>query len=291
MSILSEKSLLVRHKISRKSFRKYDKVISAEVAAKHGTDSKESGRYNKILLHPNYLKAINAAATKAYQYHITNTLPWEDEGTRILPSAQYSEYTRKEREFIAEFNSAVELFILEYSEAKREAEKRLNGMFDPADYPPVETLQSAYGIEITFYPVPDKADFRITLDSEERSKIESDLETRMNSALENAMSDLWARLRESVAHLRNQLQTFLAAGEGESKRLYSAWFDNVSAIVDIIPALNITADPMLTDLATRAKTELLEYSPDYLREQPSACEKVTKSADDILSVMSGYCGS
>jgi hypothetical protein len=287
MSILTERAMLVRHIVRRKEFRKFDRQVSEEVARAHGSDPDKSGRYNKVLIAREYLEKVNRISDRAYNHHIENTLPWEDRGSRILPAEHYFKYMEAQRAYRAKFEQAVAEFIAAYPEMIEEAKVRLNGMFNAKDYPPQHELAEAYEINVQVTPIPDAKDFRVDLSVSEKAKVKKQLEARMNEALKNAIADLWQRLHDSIETLRDRLAKY---EESEKKMFFRAWVDNVRSIVELIPALNFTADPDLQNIAGRAEAELLKYEADYLREQDAARAEVATAADDILAAMAGYIG-
>ena len=84
-NVLSTRAMLSGLTIRQWTARKLDKRVTAEVAATHGTDS-HVGRYNKSLVAKESLAAIVAAANAARALHYARTLPWLDDGARILPA-------------------------------------------------------------------------------------------------------------------------------------------------------------------------------------------------------------
>ena len=88
---LSERAMLVSLSVSIWSARKHDVRISDKVAAEHGAD-RSMGRYAKHLIPRDLLAAVTAANTALREHHNLNTLAWGDDGTRILPAANYLGY-------------------------------------------------------------------------------------------------------------------------------------------------------------------------------------------------------
>ena len=91
---LPEKALLVKLSISKWTARKYDKKAS-EATTTHFHADKESGRFHKQLVSKNVLKNIDVTVNIARSYFYTNTLPWSDEGWRILPTKHHMEFMER----------------------------------------------------------------------------------------------------------------------------------------------------------------------------------------------------
>jgi len=287
IEMLTEKAMLVRHTIKKKSFRKFDKEISREIAVQHGSDPEKSGRYNKVLIANECLSEVNSIAGKAYDHHIDNTLPWEDKGYRILPAAHYMEYMKKQREFKSEFEQAVDKFIQDYPTFVDEAKNRLNGMFKESDYPAAEQIKDHYAIEIHPTPLPDADDFRVKLNKREVDKIKKDVEQRIQVVVNEAIDGLWEQLHGSIEHLHTQL---IAYKEKEVRRYFRTWIRDVEKFVNLIPKLNFTDDADLSKMCRLAKKELCKYTADELHESESARVEIEQAAKSVLDTMAGYIG-
>ena len=88
---INESAMLVSLNISQWRAYKSDKKITAEVAVTHNSDA-SMGKYRKSLLAREALAAIQKIAGAARDSHYTLTLPWADEGRRILSNAGYWKY-------------------------------------------------------------------------------------------------------------------------------------------------------------------------------------------------------
>ena len=105
MKKLNEKAMLVKLKISQWTARKYDRKISDKVARDMGADP-DAGRYTKVLIANEAIEKINKLANEIRnKYHYTNTLPWLDDGSRILPAKNFQEYSQKIREYKSQFEN------------------------------------------------------------------------------------------------------------------------------------------------------------------------------------------
>src|SRR5574343_976798 len=163
---LSEKALLVRLSISQWTARKHDKRVTAEVARNHNTAA-DVGRYNKRLVGDRAIKAVAKVANAARTDHYYHTLPWLDDGARILPSKNYIKYCEVMRSHKAEFDAVADQFSADYPQLREQAERDLNGLFDINDYPPTWEIRNKFGFELGFLPLPETTDFRVILQAEE----------------------------------------------------------------------------------------------------------------------------
>ena len=279
---LSEKAMLVRLTISQWSARKFDKKVSDKVARDYGA-SADAGRYSKVLIAEEAIQAIAKAANEARTYHYENTLPWRDDGARILPAAQFERYSKSLREFRIKFDRAVSDFVPRYSDYVEAAKSRLNGMFEAADYPPAHELADRYSFETTIDPIPDAPDFRVALQAEDAAAIQASIEARNRVALDTAMRDVWTRLHDTVSRLAERLTDPDAV-------FRDSLLENLTGLCKVLPALNLTSDPELTRLSDEVQAKLCRFAPDTLRGHKPTRARVAEDASAILDAMKAYTG-
>jgi len=82
---LSSRAMLCSLSISMWSARKHDPDASQEIAVRHGAQT-DAGRYHKVLLPKEALAEIQKIVSDARQEHYFITLPWDDNGYRVLPA-------------------------------------------------------------------------------------------------------------------------------------------------------------------------------------------------------------
>lgn len=279
---LSEKAMLVRLSISQWTGRKYDKTVSEHVAQEYQTDL-AAGRYNKVLVAENAIKAIAKIATECRTFHYNNTLPWSDSGDRMLPSANYLPYTQKVQEFKQKFESAAADFIDAYPVLVQDAKARLNGMFNPSDYPSIDKIAGKYGFDVGVMPLPDSADFRVSLLDSEVANIRQQIENRTMQAQNLALQDLWNRLHDAVSHMADKLSD-------KDSIFRDSLTQNLIDLCELLPRLNVFNDSNLENMRQAIEQRLCGTKPQELRDNPAARKAIAKDAEEILNRMAGYCG-
>src|SRR6202008_36854 len=131
-----------------------------------------AGRYNKQLLREaERLESLRSLSGQIRQYFYNITLPWSDEGYRLLPAHFYFELTAKMRDFEQAFAQQVEEFLAVYPSYIEQVRPELNGLFREEDYPSAEKLRNKFGVRIEVLPIPSGEDFRVTLSQEEQSRV------------------------------------------------------------------------------------------------------------------------
>ena len=285
---LSSKAMLCSLSISMWSARKHDQEASEEIASRHGAGS-DAGRYNKLLLPKQALAEIQKIASEARHEHYCWTLPWANDGYRILSSAAYWDHTTKMTELRNRFDPAVDRFIDRFEELIRDARKRLGTLFRDDDYPSVAELRSKFSFATEVRPLPDEADFRVGLGREEKERIQRQIKATVEASMKVASLDLWQRLYDAVSHMAERLQGYKVTENGVEHPFRDTVVTNLTKLVDVLPKLNITQDPEL-DHMTEQVRELLLVDPGDLRESDSIRTETAKAASEIATHMAGYMG-
>jgi len=272
--------------ISMWSARKHDPDASQEIAQRHGAQA-DAGRYHKVLLPKAALAEIQKIVSDARQEHYFITLPWDDNGYRVLPAAAYMDHTEKMRELSNRFTPAVEALAREFGKLVEEAKVRLGGLFRSEDYPSPDELCSKFSFETKVMPLPDAGDFRVTLGDEEKERIKRQITTAVEASLQVASRDLWQRLYEAVSHLAERLSAYKVTGVGVEHPFRDTVVTNLVRLVDVLPKLNVTGDPELERLAAQVRASLL-VDPQELRNSESMRSETAKAATAICDRMAAY---
>ena len=279
MSILT-KALLVKLSISQFNPKRQDTKTTKEVLnAKQAKAT--AGVWVKNLIDPKTLDAIMSVAQASRQEHYKLSLPWRDEGWRILPTAMYQKYYDTLRTQRLKFQGQVTQFIEKYPEYIQEAQSVLNSMFNPNDYPSVSKVQSKFGFSVDFAPLPSGNDFRINLASDKLEAIQQNVDKQVAEATTQAMKDLWVRLADPVKKIVDKLS--------EPEAIFrDSLIGNLTEIIDLIPSLNVTDNQDLLKLTEECKKQLTTYNPEILRLNKDVRADTANKAQEILKRMEGY---
>lgn len=285
---LCSRAMLCSLSISMWSARKHDPDASQEIAQRHGAQA-DAGRYHKVLLPKEALAEVQKIVSDARQEHYFMTLPWDDNGYRVLPSAAYMDHTEKMRELSKRFTPAVEALAKEFGNLVEQARVRLGGLFRSEDYPSPDELRSKFSFATKLMPLPDAGDFRVTLGDEEKERIKRQITATVEASLQVASRELWLRLYEAVNHLADRLSAYKVTGVGVEHPFRDSVVTNLVKLVDVLPKLNVTGDPELDRLASEVRASLL-VDPQELRKSESIRSETAKNATAIATRMAAYMG-
>ncbi len=274
--MITERAMLAAVHISIWTAIKHDRKVSREVAEQHGAYA-GAGRYNKQLLREaEKLESLRSLSGQIRQYFYKITLPWSDEGYRLLPAHFYFELTTKIREFEQAFALQVEEFLAVYPSYIEQVRPELNGLFREEDYPPTDKLRNKFGVKLEVLPIPSGNDFRVTLSEEEQARVAREIDENVRQSLRKGTEELWTRLKGVVAHMVERLN------EPES-RFHASLVTNIGELVDLLPRLNVNQDEELNRFAERIKDRLCGFTARELKKDEILRVATANDAAQILT--------
>ena len=279
--MITEKAMLVAVHISVWTATKHDKEVSRQVADQHGAHE-SAGRYNKKLLQQAArLDAIKTLAGQIRTHVYKVTLPWSDEGYRILPASLYFPLAEEMKDWERKFYFAVDEFLAEYPSYIEQGRVELNGLFRPEDYPDPQKIREKFELRLEILPIPSGEDFRVSLSEEQRARISRDIDAQVRVSLQKGTQELWLRLRKLVEHMVSRLQ------QPEGK-LYASVVDNIVELIHVLPALNLTGDPTLSAFIEEIRSRLCSASAKELKANDLLRATTAQEAADIASRMAAH---
>ncbi len=289
MSTLSKQAMLVSLTVRSYGAKKEDKKISADVAAQHNVAA-DTGKYSKVLVPKNRLDPITKAVSALRMFHYENTLPWLDEGVRILPAANYERYKSQMNTLADGYDSAVREFVSAWPEIIADARVRLNGMFDVRDYP--VDIKSRFGCASRFMPMPDQGDFRVEISDQERETLRAQIAETLGEAQTAAMRDLWERVAQTVKAMAERLsayKTHIENGKVKTENPFrDSLVENLRDLCALIPRLNFANDARLEAIRQQIESELLVTTAQALRDDFNTRESVAHKAEAIAAAISEF---
>lgn len=270
---LQTKAMLAQLSISQWTGRKADKKVTTEVEQKHGAH--DAGKFNKILVAKELLAPIAKIVSRARDYHYNYTLSWSDSGPRILPSMLFAEYTTTFRGLKSEFEKAVNTMVSQYPIEVHAARVRLGSMYEPDDYPDPADMRMKFAIKTEFMPVPDGNDFRVSVGEADRELLAQSVRESVSTRLAAAVTATYSRIRDVVSKIEERLSVPDAIFK-------DSLITNAIELCQVLDGLNITDDPVITDICQDIRDHLL-MPPSMLRTSPATRSLTAGWARDILA--------
>ena len=288
---LTDDAMLVSLRISTWSGRRYDREASDHVAAHHDASS-SAGRYNKLLLPKPAFAAMTAVVSDARKKHYEQSLPWDDQGSRLLTVANYDRYTDLLNGLRERMVRERTRFIDDYDTNIDEARLNLGKLFRIDDYPSKDSLLAKFSVRYRITPVPDADHFMAKLACDDTDRVKRDIDADNAERLGEAVTDLYRRLGEAVDRVSNRL-----ADDDDGKPLVfrDSMIENIRELVDVVPRLNIFGDHRLAALCDQVKDKIATADPAALRPSarfdPQLRNQVKRDADALAQQFAGYFGT
>lgn len=287
---ISEKAMLAGVKITAWSARKLDRKVTDETNHAHNAAA-DAGRYNKALLSAGALSEIVGISGRARREHYARTLPWADNGNRILSAAGFPEFARVMRGLGAEFDAAVDKFAANYDSFVADARIRLNGMFDASDYPDTADIRSRFSFKRQIWPMPDAGDFRVAISAGESDRIRAEIQSEFDAAMQMATRDVFSRIADCVGAMAEKLPAYAPTGVKGAPvpgLFRDSLVGNVRDLVALLPSLNFTGDATIARIGERMEKALCRYDADALRDDAGVRKETADAAADILKEISPF---
>jgi len=285
---IASSAMLVELSISGWTARKLDKKVSAEVDVSKGTQT-HAGNYNKYLLAgTGFLDTITKYASNARAWHASQTMPWSDNGLRLLPVSNFMAYKGQLATLESNYMALVGKFYIAYPDLVSAAAFQLGDLFNRDEYPSVEKITSKFKFEYNFMPVPTAGDFRIDINEEAKNDIISSCSNVYETRLNNAMRDAWARLHDCLTRMSERLTVDLVNNEDGScdhkgRVFRNSLVENAVELTELLKHFNLTNDESLEDARRMLATRINGIDADALRDNFTLREQVKKDVDSILN--------
>ena len=274
---VARSAMMVDLNIAIYSGRKQDKSTQAEVTNAKGSGSKKAASvYKNLFAECKELDAITKFQARARAEHYRLTLPWHDQGARLLPTAALLDYQQTMGRYRTEFDRLVDAFLDKYETLVAGAAFQLGTLFDRSEYPSRGKVAQRFRMETSFTPLPTGGDFRLDVESEVQRQLIADYEVKLDAKIKAANQDSWTRLYNAISKLSDRLT------DGKKRTFHDTTVTNAVDLCELLQIMNITNDPALTKASRKLEEVLSGVTPKELREEDSTRAITKQKVDEIL---------
>ena len=273
-------AMLVDLNISTYSGRKQDKATQEEVTTSKGAGSKQAASvYKNLFANCAELMAITKFQARARAEHYRLTLPWSDNGSRLLPTASLLDYTATMGKYQNEFDQLVAAFVAKYDTLVAAAAFQLGTLFDRDEYMSSGRVAQRFYMGISYTPLPSSGDFRLDIESEVQADLIKQYEARTQQLLAQANQDAWTRLHTVLTKLSDRL---IVDEDGKKNVFHDTIVTNAEELCDLLKSLNVTGDADLERARRRLQEAMEGVTPKELRDELSTRLDVKRQVDVML---------
>ena len=278
-SKISSSAMLVDLSLSVWTGRKLDKTVSAEVDVSKNAKGRAGNYHKNLLAGSEKLAEIGKLSSAIRNWSYSQTSPWSDAGTRLLPSTLFFDYKAKLAEYEKMFSDKVVEFLAEYDVLVSKSAFQLGDLFNREDYPLVDKVQSKFGMYYTFSPVPEAGDFRVDIGEAGMAELKKRYDDAFRYRIESSMKDVWERLHDALSKMSER---FDYDGSGTKKIFRDSLVENAQELTGLLKHLNITGDMQMEAMRKRLEGLLSGCDADSFREDDALRIKTKSALDEML---------
>lgn len=246
-----------------------------EVLSERHVDA-DGGKFTKFLVPKTELDPVTKAQTAARAVFRHLTLPWGEDGVRIINSAVFLEFRNQMLARVRDCDHQADLFVERYPSLLLAAPARLNGLYDSRDFPSAADIRNRFAVRLAISPVPASGDFRVNLGAEIEAEIRENIESTVTERLGAAQRDLWERVFTTLRH-------FAATMRDTDQHFKNSTVTKLRDLARLAPNLSLTPDPTLKRLCEEISGLLDGISPDDLRDNQRVRAEAAHTAATTLA--------
>lgn len=278
---LTERAMVMNLSIGIWQGYRLDKEASRRVTEQSGADA-DAARVNKHLVAKEKLKPIVTAQNAVRTHFYDNTLPWRDNGDRLMTRLLYTKFIEEHERLVGEFEVAVDRFLTrDYPAAIETAAFRMGELFKRDDYPPVRELRHRFYVRLDIDAITTSNDFRVAIDADHIARVKEQMESAAEQRVQQAMQSVWRRMAETLSY-------FHARMSDPDAVFRDSTVTNLAELIDLIPGLNVLDDPQIEEIRVMLKSSLGGISAKEIRKDPAFRQELADQADEIKSKMAGF---
>jgi hypothetical protein len=224
-------------------------------------------------------RTLTAIKSQASSYWRSMTLPYPQEGIRLIKQADVAAFEDKMREFREQLAAAASNLQLEYESIKEASREKLGDLFNPTDYPP--TLDGVFEIKWEYPPV-EPPNYLMTFNPELYSQEQSRVQHRFEAAVVMAENAFAEQLQEMIAHLIERLTD---EPDGTKKTFRSSAVENFKEFYDNFRRMNVRSNAQLEGLIRQANDLVAGVDVADLRKNADLRQNLSHQMHTVKSAL------
>ena len=287
---IASSAMTVELSMSIWTARKKDHKASDDVASMNSADKGVANVTKNLLGNCDELIALQKFAGNLRNLHYSMTMPWSDNGQRLVTTMQYFKYNEVMTEMIDEGWRMVDNFLNVYDWKVMDAQAKLGAMFNRDEYPTRDAIRDKFAFRLSYEELPDggnTGDWRLDLPHEAMQTLRTNYANSFNLKIKGAMDDVWTRLHTNLTRLVRQLDV---DEEGKGNRLYDTVFDQALSLTEMLGTCNVTGDTQMEAMKRQLEQALHQadgapLTVDKIKKSPTLREDTRAKLDAALSAL------
>jgi hypothetical protein len=230
--------------------------------------------------HPKF-QAVTAVKTRVMQFWRSLSLPYPENGVRLIRQDKIDGFDAQMREFRDQLDEAVAELGLHYDSLKSAASRRLGTLYDPTDYP--SSLGGMFSVEWDF-PSVEAPDYLRQLHPELYEQECQRVQQRFSEAVRLAEEAFIAELAKLVSHLTERIS---GIEDNKPKIFRDSAVSNLTEFFERFRQLNVRSNDQLDQLVADAQQIVRGVEPQQLRDNQGLRQHVATELSAVQSVLDG----
>jgi hypothetical protein len=254
---ISNAAVLSTLSITRFSNAKPNKKVTDDVKLRRAL-GQASGKWVQNLLDPEFIAPLVRSGRDIYDYHVAHTLPYDNNGTRILLASYQQEYSRRMEELCGLDRVAIGVALASYEAKVKEAKTTHGDSFDAGQYPNIEGFAAKFTVTLKYDPVPSSNHFSNQLAKGHLDRMQQQFNQRTQEIVRQAEADAWRQLIAPVQHIVTTL-------EKDDPKIFDSLIGNVNEVLGRLDAINLTNDAQLKAFAAATRERIANINVESLK--------------------------
>jgi hypothetical protein len=178
-------------------------------------------------------------------------------------------------------NVMIQDFYSSYADLIELSKHHMGDLFNPYDYPDIDTLKTKFGFRLVFSPLPESGDFRLDIPQQDMVDMQSKYELAFNDRLADAMREPWDKLHKALSHLSEKLTD--NENDDTAKRYHDTLITSNQELCALLTHLNVTKDPLLEHARRSLELTMLGLDIEDIKDSADCRKEVKSKVDDILN--------
>jgi len=227
------------------------------------------------------MKRINSIRTKIRKVWMESSLPYVETGIRLIPRKDIRGFHDRMTRLKQELVQASRELESDFEHLRRDAERRLGHLFDPADYP--DSVEGLFALDWSVMEV-QPPQYLMRLDPQLYRLEEERVKARFQEAVEMAEQAFLTEFSGLVNHLAERL----SEGEhGEKKVFRDTAVDNLKGFMERFRNLNVTNNGDLDRLVNQVQDLLAGITPQHLRTRSGWRHAIATNLSTVQTQLDG----
>lgn len=220
-------------------------------------------------------RTLTAIKSQASSYWRSMTLPYPQEGVRLIKQSDVAAFEAKMREIKEQLAAAAANLQLEYESLKDAAREKLGELYNPNDYP--ATLEGVFDVRWEYPPV-EPPNYLVTFNPELYAQEQSRVQQRFEAAVVMAENAFAEQLQEMVEHLIERLTD---NADGERKVFRNAAIENFKDFYENFRRMNVRSNEQLENLIRQANDLVSGVDVKDLRENKNMRQNLSQQMSEV----------